>query len=44
MNIEDMTFFAIICKIRVSTIIPGADLFALVAIYVKVASNFFDGN
>lgn len=32
MKIDEMTFFAIICKIKVTMIIPGAELFALVAI------------
>jgi hypothetical protein len=44
MNIDEMTFFAIIYRSRLITIICGAELDIATEIYVKSTCAVFDGN
>jgi hypothetical protein len=44
MNMEEMTFFAIIYKISVMVIIAGADFDAAAEIEVKAAIAYLEGN
>lgn len=44
MNIDEITFFAIIYRIRVIMIIVGADFYAEADIELKTARACFDGN
>ena len=44
MNIDEITFLAMIYRINVITMMAGVDLLTVVAIATKVSWVFFEGN